>query len=271
MIAASFAATAAAAGLALGKKKNVAPAPEPAPAPAPAPTPAPAPAPAPEPAPAPAPAPTPAPTGRIITMQPKASTSLNETHGVLATSRSVHGLNGNPYRFAGKARTLKQLRQSSAPNQWETAWLFWNFVDSNHLYYFALKTNGWEIGKRDPMYVVPGVNDGQRIIVTGDAPRCTIGNWYSFDIAVLNHTADIYINGALVHRFVDDSPSVLTSGKVGLYGEDAVCQWDNIEAPYPDYFDTEPLQSFADGSLITNWRVDYLGYGSGGIISGTST
>ena len=45
--------------------------------------------------------------------------------------------------------TYKQLRQNSPPNTWETAWVFWRAVDLYHSYYFVLKTNGIEFGKKD--------------------------------------------------------------------------------------------------------------------------
>jgi hypothetical protein len=185
-----------------------------------------------------------------------------ETHACLLSSKTVHT---GSYRFTGKARTIRQLR--STPNQWETAWVFWNYTDNDHLYYFVLKTNGWEIGKRHPQYIGPN-NDGQLIMRTGSFPKTTIGVAYKFDIQVNEAGADIYVDDVLVHRFIDDSASPkFTQGNVCLYSEDAEVEFDGISAPFVDNFD-EPLKTLADGSSTNNWIVQFLGFGSGGIVVG---
>lgn len=195
-----------------------------------------------------------------------AATQVNETHAVLAVSNAVFGTGATPYRFTGRTRTLRQLR-TPAPNAWEVSWLVWNFIDDNHLYYFVLKPNGWEIGKRDPRYVIPGVNDGQKIIATGESVIAPpMGQWYDFDIRVNGADADIYVNGVLACHFHDSDAGGLTAGKVGLYAEDALCQWDAITAPFNDSFDMEPVQTLVDGSQLTYWTVAYLGWGSGSIV-----
>ena len=203
---------------------------------------------------------------RVLQMQPLAPSQPNETHAALAVSNQAFGGTGTPYRFAGRMRTLRQLRAVN-PNAWEVAWLFWNFGDNDHLYYFVLKPNGWEIGKRDPRYVVPGVNDGQKIMATGESVKLALGQWYQFDIRVFGAQAEIFIDGALVCRFKDTDSSPLLAGRVGLYTEDAECQWNDVTAPVADSFDMEPVQPFVDGSQLTNWRIAFLGYGSGGIVS----
>ena len=205
---------------------------------------------------------------RLLQMQPRVSTTEGETHSSLAVSNGSFGAGGTPYRFAGRMRTVRQLRRGSKPNAWEVAWLFWNFGDNDHLYYFILKPNGWEVGKRDPRYVVPGVNDGQKIMATGESVKAVIGQWYEFDIRVHGAVADIFIDGKRVCRFEDKDTRPLLAGRVGLYTEDALCQWDDVTAPVADSFDREPLQAFADGSQLANWRIAFLGYGSGGIVAG---
>jgi hypothetical protein len=212
---------------------------------------------------APAPAPAPVITDRLLAMQPKASTRASETHACLAVSTNVFS---GPYRFSGQCRTVKQLRTGTAPNEWEVAWCVWNFTDDDHLYYFVLKPNGWEIGKRDPRYVAPG-NDGQLTMATGESMKYRIGDWYTFDIRVNGNEADIYVNGVFVCHFKDTDTAPFYAGRVGLYTEDALCHWNNISAPVADGFDMEPIQPFVDGSQLTYWRIWYLGYGSGGIVA----
>ena len=69
---------------------------------------------------------------RLLQLQPMAAASPGETHSALAVSNQAFGGGGVPYRFAGQVRTVRQLR-TPKPNAWEVAWLFWNFVDNNHL------------------------------------------------------------------------------------------------------------------------------------------
>ena len=207
----------------------------------------------------------PAPGDRVIQMQPRAATRPDETHSFLAVSRQAFGGDA-PYRFAGQMRTVAQLR-TPTPNAWEVAWLVWNFADNDHLYYFVLKPNGWEIGKRDPRYVVPGVNDGQKIMATGGSVRLEIGQWNAFEVRVDGPEAEIFIDGRFVTRFRDTDSAPLLSGRVGLYGEDAVCQWHDITAPVPERFAAEGPQPFADGTRLANWEIAFLGYGSGAIVA----
>lgn len=208
--------------------------------------------------------PGPAAGDRIIQLQPMAATRPEETHAFLAVSRQDFGAEG-PYRFAGQMRTVTQLR-TPTPNAWEVAWLVWNFADNDHLYYFVLKPNGWEIGKRDPRYLVPGVNDGQKIIATGESVRLQMGRWVAFDIRVDGAEAEIFIDGRLVTRFRDTDAAPLLAGRVGLYGEDAVCQWHDITAPVADRFAGEDPQPFADGTRLAHWDIAFLGYGAGRVV-----
>jgi hypothetical protein len=208
----------------------------------------------------------PAPGDRVLRLQPRVATAAGETHSFLATSRQSFS-DREGYRFSGQMRTLQQLRTGSKPNAWEVAWLFWNFADNNHLYYFILKPNGWEIGKRDPRYRVPGVNDGQKIMATGESMQLKLGEWNHFDVRVSGAQAEICIDGKFVTRFQDTDSAPLLGGRVGLYGEDAVCQWHDITAPVADRFASETQQPFADGTQLTHWDIAFLGYGSGGIVT----
>lgn len=130
-----------------------------------------------------------------------------------------------------------------------------------------LKTNGWEIGKRDPAYKVVNVNDGQRIIVTGNSPFTTIGTWYDFDIQVNGSTANIYINGTLVHAFVENEAPYFTNGKLGFYGEDAAVELDDVTYPFVDNFDSYAFGALSEGQVFGNWKSVYLSGGVSEIVS----
>lgn len=68
------------------------------------------------------------------------STSPGETHGTLTTSTKSFG----DFQMSLYMKNVKQLRQNSLPNPWETAWLFWHYTDNYHNYALVLKTNGFQ-------------------------------------------------------------------------------------------------------------------------------
>src|SRR4051794_23738226 len=98
-------------------------------------------------------------TSQFLSLAPAAATSIGETHAALAVSQAA--LSGD-FTYSAQVLTDQQLRTGGPANPWETAWMVWDYTDNDHFYYFALKTNGWELGKRDPSY--PG---GQRFLATG--------------------------------------------------------------------------------------------------------
>lgn len=153
-----------------------------------------------------------------LRLAPKAATAPENTHAALVVStRSYTGV-------ALKTRVTlnKQLRVNSAANPWETGWLLTRYTDNDHFYYLALKTNGWELGKRDPAY--PG---GQRFLATGDSPRAAVGSSQTATLRVKGKTLTVTIGGTRVASFTDNERPY-TSGKVGFYTEDADVTFDRI-------------------------------------------
>ena len=53
-------------------------------------------------------------------------------------------------RISSRVRLNEQLRTASPANPWEAGWLIAGYTDPERFYYVACKTNGWELGKRDP-------------------------------------------------------------------------------------------------------------------------
>src|SRR5436853_5434791 len=82
---------------------------------------------------------------RVLVLSPKVSTRPGETHAALALSNTSFS---GDFTFRGRVQTVKQLRTGSPPNPWECVWIVWNY-QGDRFYYLSLKTNGWEIGKRD--------------------------------------------------------------------------------------------------------------------------
>ena len=158
--------------------------------------------------------------------RPSAPLSGGETHASLVVSRK---------RFAGvdltlRHRTVRQLRQGSAPNPWEVAWVLWGYGGSARFYYFILKPNGIELGKAHPGY--PGA---QRFLYTASSPRLSLGGWNRIRVRQVGSTVDVWVDGVrVVEGFVDtpgpagDGPYL--RGRVGLYTEDASTLFDDVRA-----------------------------------------
>lgn len=118
--------------------------------------------------------------------------------------------------------TTEQLRQNTAPNTWETAWLVFNYTDPEHFYYVALKTNGWELGKRDPAY--PG---GQRFLATGDSHAAQLGTAQQVTVQTDGNQMTVSIDGDQVTSLQDNENPYL-GGKAGMYTEDAAVEFSKM-------------------------------------------
>ena len=156
-------------------------------------------------------------------LTPQVSTG-GQTHAALVTSQKV--LTAPCTTINARLRTATQLRTGATPNPWETAWLVWDFVDNDHFTYLAAKPNGWELGKRDPAY--PG---GQRFLATGPTTTA-IGSWVNTTVVrkagTNSATLTVSLNGKQVGT-VTDMERPYTSGKLGMYTEDAQAEFDTIK------------------------------------------
>lgn len=146
-----------------------------------------------------------------VRLQPASATSPEQTHAALVVSRA----NWQDVRLRARVALDEQLRENSAPNPWESGWLVTRYQDPAHFYYLALKTNGWELGKRDPDY--PG---GQRFLATGSTPRAKVGGSQTVVLQAIGPELTVKINGKTVVTFADDEQPYAT-GAVGMYSEDA--------------------------------------------------
>lgn len=151
-----------------------------------------------------------------ILLRPRPARAPAETHAALVVSRATL----HDFRLRVRLRTVAQLRRP-APNPWEVAWVVWAYTDVQHFYYLILKPNGWELGKRDPRY--PG---GQRFLATG-APNFPPGPWYEINIDQTGATSSIRVDEhpLTVHT---DTETPYTSGRIGLYSEDAETQFRDL-------------------------------------------
>lgn len=152
----------------------------------------------------------------VISMRPMAPTRPDETHAGLIVSVADHT---DPV-FELETRTVETLRRPQG-NPWEVSWVVWAYTDPEHFYYLALKPNGWELGKRDPVY--PG---GQRFLATGHRPYPT-GTWYSVRIEQSGAALRVHAEGDELTVFTDRERPY-RSGAVGMYTEDAAVEFRNV-------------------------------------------
>ena len=154
----------------------------------------------------------------VLFQQPAASFAPDETHASLVLGPAVSG----DLTLEVSTATTRQLREGSPPNPWEVAWVLWHYTDDQHFYYFIPKANGWELGKGDPAY--PGA---QRFLATGSAPSFPMGPWYRVRVTQAKETIRVYVDGLQIATVTDDERPY-SSGRVGLYTEDAEVYFDDV-------------------------------------------
>jgi hypothetical protein len=149
------------------------------------------------------------------TLQSQAPSAPGETHSALMTSASTWG----DQVFAYSATTAAQLRTGSEPNPWEVAWSMFRFTDLTHYYWFIVKPNGWELGKKQG-------SDTQIFLATGSTPARPVGATYQVRIEAHGGRIRVSVDGTQVVDYTDPAP--LLSGSVGLYEEDARATFANV-------------------------------------------
>lgn len=103
----------------------------------------------------------------------------------------------------------------------------WRYVDSYHHYYFVVKPNGIELGKKDNNQQA----EEQVFLHTADSPKLELGAWSVWTIKMEGNHIQAFVNGDKVADYIDDSMSDTLSrpGVIGLYTEDAEVQFDNVQ------------------------------------------
>ncbi len=138
------------------------------------------------------------------------------------------------YTVQVKVQVAEQLRDQ--PNFWEVAWLFFRMpgFSTFPFYYFIYKTidvnypdTGVEFGVKTSAW-------GQTFLATAaKKPELVIGQWYDYRITVNQYQMTAWIDGENSITLVDDSQQAATGG-VGLYGEDAKVNFDDLIVYQPD-------------------------------------
>jgi hypothetical protein len=150
-----------------------------------------------------------------VTLSSPASTWPGQTYSTLATSKKTW----RDQTFSVRMTTLNQLRTGSAPNPWEVGWVMFRFQDLADYYWFILKTDGFELGKKQG-------SDKQIFLVTGGLPNATVGAARHVQVRTQGARIRVSVDGTQVVDYIDPNP--LRSGSVGLYEEDSQVRFDSL-------------------------------------------
>ena len=151
----------------------------------------------------------------VFTLASQVPVSPGETHSALVTSRRTWG----DQTFSYTLTTLAQLRTGSAPNTWEVGWSMFRFRDLHHYYWFILRPNGWELGKKQG-------SDTQIFLATGTAPSLVAGQTNRIRINVQGARVQVSVDGTTVVDYTDAHP--LAPGSVALYEEDSLVRFESV-------------------------------------------
>jgi hypothetical protein len=166
----------------------------------------------------------------LLHMAPRVVTAADQTASCLLLSTKSF----KNFQLDFNMRTNKQLRTGSPPNAWETAWVMGRFTDeqpkSNHHYYFVLKTNGYEFGKKDNAPGDTGLEQ-QIFLNTGPSPAARMGQSVKVTIIAKDFHFTIKINDVVVVDTdnLPKDPEKMAQGLIGLYTEDADVSFDNVK------------------------------------------
>jgi hypothetical protein len=160
----------------------------------------------------------------VFFMYPSISRSSSDTNANLVISTQKF----SNFEESIDINTVKQLRQNSPPNTWEVGWIFFRYVDAFHYYWFTVKPNGIELGKKDCDTCTDPVQ-GQQCLASDTNPTLNIGSWSNWKVNIVGNHIIITVNGNKVVDFVDQTMSPkLSSGSIGMYNEDASVRFDNV-------------------------------------------
>lgn len=156
-----------------------------------------------------------------LVLASRAPRSAAETYSSLVTTRH----RWRNFAATTHVRPLRRLRLGTRPNTWETGWIFFRFRNLHNYYYFILKPNGWELGKKHG-------SDRQIFLATGSRPRLAIGRRAKVRIAARGARITVRVNGSQILSFVDPRP-LRRFGSIGLYEEDARVRFGNVRIVKP--------------------------------------
>jgi Domain of Unknown Function (DUF1080) len=162
--------------------------------------------------------------------QPNTSMRYNDTSASLVITSKAF----SDFQMTLDVKTVRQLRQNSPPASWETAWIFWHYTDRFHYYGLVLKTNGFQIEKKDNNVRC----DCEIYLVDVPHPKVKLDKWQTITLRVTNSASGtphikVWVDGILAADFTDNSihqpnSSNTALGMMGMYNEDSLVNFDNV-------------------------------------------
>lgn len=163
----------------------------------------------------------------VLNERPQAATDPtgNETHSSLVLSTAKY----TNFVLDFDMRTNQQLRVNYPAKNWETAWIMFRYYDKIHHYYFTLKKQGFEFGKKDNKEGDTAL-EKQIFLATGGSPSVTLGNFQHITITATDFHITIAVNGNKIIDMVDtpQNKPKMAVGSIGLYNEDSSVSFDNV-------------------------------------------
>ena len=102
------------------------------------------------------------------------------------------------------------------------------YTDNFHYYWFIIKTDGIELGKKDCDDCTDS-RDGQQFLVSKPTPNLKLNSWSNWKMAIYGNHIQVWVDEKKVIDYVDDAmSSKLASGNIAMYSENAYVQYDNI-------------------------------------------
>lgn len=153
----------------------------------------------------------------VLSLRPEAATSPSATHSTLVTSQTTY----TSPTFTVPIRTVQQLRTGSAPNDWEVAWVLFDYTPDDSFYSVILKPDGWELDKE---------TKGVESFIAEGTRAFQIGRWYDVTVSQQGSSITVSVNGTQIVSATDSS---YTSGSIGLYCEDSIAHYGNVVLSQP--------------------------------------
>jgi hypothetical protein len=161
----------------------------------------------------------------VFYLSPKIVQTSNDTQASLVKSTATFC----NFVLNFDIKTVKQLRQNSAPNPWEVGWIIFRYTDEFHYYWFRIATDGINLGKKDCDTCSNSV-DGQEFLVTKDNPTLNLNSWIHWRINAFGNHFQIFADQNKLVDYIDNNmSSKLSSGNIAMYSEDAYVLYDNIK------------------------------------------
>jgi hypothetical protein len=183
----------------------------------------------------------------VLHMVPKAATNYAndssgvgyETYACQVNSKGVF----KDFQLDLDMVTNKQLRtgyskygtNQQGPQPWETAWVFFRFTDeppkSNHHYYFIIRGDHCEFGKKDNAPNDTTVEQQIYLPRVADT-KLVVGQPNHVTITAKGNKFVILVDGKKIVDYTDTAqkdPAKMSQGLLSFYTEDAETSYDNVK------------------------------------------